>query len=445
MYTENTDDFWTQKTNTDYFLADFKAFKADCTHSDSQILDKVQTWAKWSVYLSREVNALKESSFDQNQDVPLEEHWNTLLEDEAMLFTPFSKSTSGIAELRKSMIEWIFNLGDKLKQRSLTLQLAIVYIDKLFQQGKLEDIGKQKYLWSLTALLLASKYDEIDENIPFIRNFKKASSKANFSYSEVIKCQDIFVKTLKWNLMIVSPLNYTYALLTFGVVFSNDKFKYKQSQIDYLQKIQTPESQNKDKMLVIADNKIKSIRKYCEFYTDMALQSYDCQQYKYSVQALSAVIAARRTCGVKPIWNKWFKEITGYSYTDIEEWFNKLYLKYEKFFCKSKDNNKNKLVKAKSQITKISSPSSSVSKIDYKANSSLIREKTMSVLNKSKDKIGSLKENNPVISVSQKSSMLKDRSNSSSYKTNPQNNMKSFLAPRSTKIDSKLWTNYFSK
>lgn len=115
-----------------------------------------------------------------------------------------------------------------------------------------------------------------------------------------------------------------------------------------------------------------------------------------------------------------------------------MYLKYEKFFCKSKDNNKNKLVKAKSQITKISSPSSSVSKIDYKANSSLIREKTMSVLNKSKDKIGSLKENNPVISVSQKSSMLKDRSNSSSYKTNPQNNMKSFLAPRSTKIDSKL-------
>lgn len=121
------------------------------------------------------------------------------------------------------MIEWIFHLGDKLKQRSLTLQLAIVYIDKLFLLGKHSEMQKDKHLWGLTALYLASKYDEIDENIPFIRDFRKASSRGNYTWDQVTKCENIFVKYLDWNLMIISPLNYTYALLTFGVIFSDDQ------------------------------------------------------------------------------------------------------------------------------------------------------------------------------------------------------------------------------
>lgn len=183
----------------------------------------------WSVYLDQEIHGIKENSFNQHADVCLKEHWNHLIQDEPSLCQPFTKDKAGFADIRKSLIEWIFNCGDKLKQRSLTLQLAIVYLDKLFLLGKQATIREDKYLWGLTALLLASKYDEIDWNIPYIKDFRKVSSEARYSWDEVTQWESTIAEYLKWDLMIISPLNYTYALLTFGVIFSNDEFKYRKS------------------------------------------------------------------------------------------------------------------------------------------------------------------------------------------------------------------------
>ena len=288
------------------------------------------------MYVQDHVTAVKEKSYDAYGDIPLEEHWLWLIKDQKVLYTPFQHKNTKFSNLRKSIVEWIFHLGDKLKQRSLTLQLAIVYIDKLFQKNQNILKESNKHLWGLTALYLASKYDELDENIPFIKDFRSASSKAKFTWTQVTKCEDSFVKLLEWNLMVVCPLNYTYALLTFGVVFTDDEVKYKLSQYANKNLDQGGDS-NRDTPDVLA-HKLKSVRKYCEFFTDMAIQSLDIQQYEYSVQALAAVVAARRICGIKPIWSRHFEDITGYDYTQIEECYNKLYSKYEKFFSKSKVN-----------------------------------------------------------------------------------------------------------
>ena len=266
-----------------------------CLHQESQKINTVLTCKNCSVYIGDYITGLKEDSFNQYGDLPLEEHWVELIKDEVLLCQPFTKEQSGFTDLRKSLIEWIFNLGDKLKQRSLTLQLAIIFLDKLFLAGHTAVIEKDKYLWGLTALLLASKYDEIDNNIPYIHDFKKISSRANYSRDQILKCESMFAEHLKWSLMVICPLNYTYALLTFGVIFSNDKFKYKTSLLKSLDKEGKQKLPDEDKLIEITNNKIKSVRKYCEFYTDMALQSYDCQQYKYSIQSLSAVVAARKT------------------------------------------------------------------------------------------------------------------------------------------------------
>jgi len=79
-------------------------------------------------------------------------------------------------KLRKNLIEWIFNIGFRLKQRDITQQLAVVYLDRLLIKGHGDEIEKQKFLFGVTLLMIASKYDEIDDNIPFIRDFKNASS-----------------------------------------------------------------------------------------------------------------------------------------------------------------------------------------------------------------------------------------------------------------------------
>lgn len=86
------------------------------------------------------ITGIKEELYNQFGDLPLEEHWAELLNDETTLCTPYPKGQYDFSDLRKSIIEWIFHLGDKLKQRSLTLQIAIVYIDKLFHKLVIFDI-----------------------------------------------------------------------------------------------------------------------------------------------------------------------------------------------------------------------------------------------------------------------------------------------------------------
>ena len=156
----------------EYSQANFTEYKSDCLHKEASKNDNMFSWPYWSVYLDENIIGIKENAYNQYSDISIDEHWEYLKNDEDTLCQPFTKEQSGFTDLRKSLIEWIFNLGDKLKQRSLTLQLAIVYLDKLFLQGKQKEIEKDKYLWGLTALLLASKYDEIDWNIPYIKDFK---------------------------------------------------------------------------------------------------------------------------------------------------------------------------------------------------------------------------------------------------------------------------------
>ena len=61
-------------------------------------------------------------------------------------------------------------MGEKLKQSPLTTHLAIVYLDILMQDDKLFNIYKIELI-AITCLLLASKFDELDDNIPLIREF----------------------------------------------------------------------------------------------------------------------------------------------------------------------------------------------------------------------------------------------------------------------------------
>ena len=115
--------------------------------------------------------------------------------------------------------------------------------------GKEKEIRAKEYLFGVTLLLLASKYDELDDKIPYIKDFRHISSRSNFTWGEVTRCEDYIMKTLGWNLMVLSPENFTSALLAYGIVFSDEKL---------------PSDREKF---------VKSVRMYTEMFTDIALQS----------------------------------------------------------------------------------------------------------------------------------------------------------------------------
>lgn len=78
------------------------------------------------------------------------------------------------------------------------------------------------HLYGVTLLMLASKYDEIDDNIPFIWNFREVSSRASFSWDQVTQCETWILNDLGWELVSLSPENFTTAILSYGIVYSDD-------------------------------------------------------------------------------------------------------------------------------------------------------------------------------------------------------------------------------
>ena len=69
----------------------------------------------------------------------------------------------------------------------------------------------------------------------------------------MVSCERQIVHWLDWNLMVVSPENFTTALLSFGILFSDD--------IGY------------------GPDTPKNLRMYTEMFTDIALQSMEMQQF----------------------------------------------------------------------------------------------------------------------------------------------------------------------
>lgn len=84
-------------------------------------------------------------------------------------------------------------------------------------------IKQDRHLWGLTALFLASKYDELDKNIPYIPDFSKISSRANYSWDEVTQCESKFLNLLNWDLVVICPLYFISTFVEYGVLFEDDK------------------------------------------------------------------------------------------------------------------------------------------------------------------------------------------------------------------------------
>jgi hypothetical protein len=62
------------------------------------------------------------------------------------------------------------DMGKKFKLRDETTYLAVDLMDRLFLSGemKVDSSKRNLVLYQLTCVLVAAKYDELDENIPLI-------------------------------------------------------------------------------------------------------------------------------------------------------------------------------------------------------------------------------------------------------------------------------------
>lgn len=123
-------------------------------------------------------------------------------------------------------------------------------------------------------------------------------------------------------------MNFLSPLLSNGVIFDDDIIS---------EKTRTGSS------IINSKDKSKPIRKFAEFFMDIALQSFELQKYKYSVQAMASIVAARKTLNIEPAWNPRLNitinasksdEYKSFNYNDVKDCYTTLFNKYERHFSK---------------------------------------------------------------------------------------------------------------
>lgn len=66
----------------------------------------------------------------------------------------------------------------------------------------------------LACLLLASKFDELDDNIPLIRELQKECEKSNkVSYDDVARAEVFILSKLNWDLFKLSAMHFVQNLI----------------------------------------------------------------------------------------------------------------------------------------------------------------------------------------------------------------------------------------
>lgn len=65
---------------------------------------------------------------------------------------------------------------------------------------------------ALTCLLISSKYDELDDNIPFVRDMIRKVGSPIGSYLDVMNWQAKLLTAFDYDLMVLTPLNFIESL-----------------------------------------------------------------------------------------------------------------------------------------------------------------------------------------------------------------------------------------
>jgi hypothetical protein len=130
------------------------------------------------------------------------------------------------------MIIVMFEIGKRFQQREETLHLAVDLIDRFFlgSENKSEISSKSLALYELTCFMIASKHEELDENVTLIKDLVRhftrilPSSSAPPSFEQIVECERELMVFYNWDIMVITPTVLTRLFLANGVVFDNEEF-----------------------------------------------------------------------------------------------------------------------------------------------------------------------------------------------------------------------------
>ncbi len=116
-------------------------------------------------------------------------------------------------------------MGKRFKQRQMTVHLAVDLLDRYFfaEGNEFESGVKTKFL--LTTFMIASKYDELDDNIPLIKELQRYFTRTLHhsqqvpTFDDIVECERLLMKFYGWDLMMLTPSHFLDNFLANGVLY----------------------------------------------------------------------------------------------------------------------------------------------------------------------------------------------------------------------------------
>jgi len=209
--------------------------------------------------------------------------------------------------IRKTITDWIFQVSQDLKISPDTTHTIIAYVDTIL--CKVEVTKENLQLVILTCLILATKFSEMDEKVPALREAYNLCQ-GIYSIDLFKKSEGYILEQLDWNLRVITPYQFVHHYISKGCIFSSDQTAFPNVDADIL----------------------RYLRRYAECFVNLSLDNYELNQYTSHIVACAAIASTRKLLGISPFWNAELQELTGTNWETIEPCFNDLYSRFESSF-----------------------------------------------------------------------------------------------------------------
>jgi hypothetical protein len=204
---------------------------------------------------------------------------------------------------RRVLVDWMCEAGDEFGLHISTMHVAVMFLDRLLHTVVVP--RNELQLVAIACILIAAKYEEIEEVVPTLSDMNRHAQWA-FSADSIQHMEFEVLRKLNWCLGTYTPLHFASYFMSKGVLFDADTMQGRP----------------------LAQKVPKYMKRYIEFFADLCLQDYAFQRFSPSMMAASIVMASRKALGIRPLWRKELSTTTQYNNIDINPCFKAVWSCY---------------------------------------------------------------------------------------------------------------------
>ncbi|EDO49306.1 predicted protein [Nematostella vectensis] len=212
-----------------------------------------------------------------------------LREKEARI--PNFMAASPQLKIRRYLVDWLAVIGEKLGSSHGVVHLAIYYMDFFMDKFIIQE--SQLHLLALTALLLAAKFDENENQIPDISTLNKFVNNT-YQHAEYHQMELLLLEFFNWNIDLPTPVQF----LEYYLAKATIDYKESEMTIDY-KKTST------------------YLRKYVYYFLEISFQDHTFLSFSPSLITSSCIAASRICLNLIPSWTNELSKVTNYDWDKI--------------------------------------------------------------------------------------------------------------------------------